>query len=58
MNEYTGKTLTIKEINLCSRCGGQHKDLEARPLTNPHDDYEHFAMCPTLNEPISVKITT
>jgi hypothetical protein len=44
-------------ISNCARCGGNHQDLEFQELKQPHDpegpeNYTHWAMCPTLDEPI------
>lgn len=52
--------ITIKN---CIRCGEDHKDLEAKKLTNPMEipnsngyKISHWAMCPKLNEPIMVEV--
>lgn len=49
--------MVIENITNCSRCGGQHKNIEMTPFSgekNPH--YTHFSICPATNQPILVKI--
>ena len=45
-------------INNCARCGETHVDLEFSKLTRPMIDakHTHWAMCPTVNEPIMLRI--
>jgi hypothetical protein len=43
-------------INCCARCQSDHTDLELLPLSN-HEKYTHWAMCPTLGQPILVIVT-
>lgn len=40
----------------CARCGQTHASLEAKPLSNPSDGFEWFAMCPVKNEPIRLAV--
>ena len=53
--------MLLKQIIHCARCGGDHSNVEAAPLTRPvvelRDNveevlYTHWAPCPTNGEPI------
>jgi hypothetical protein len=44
----------LMSVSGCARCGGDHRDLEMRALSNPPEDATHFAVCPTTTEPILV----
>jgi hypothetical protein len=47
-------------VSKCARCGGDHENIVAKAFTKPVRDDNgdatatHFAICPTLNEPILV----
>lgn len=40
----------------CARCGDRHEDLEVREFTNPPTEATGFAICPTNDEPILVRL--
>lgn len=46
------------KISNCARCGETHVGLEFSKLTRPMVDakHTHWAMCPTVNEPIMLRI--
>jgi len=46
--------MKTKNINNCARCGKDHIDIYFETFTNPPtiNKYTHWAMCPTLSEPI------
>lgn len=53
--------MKIRDIVDCVRCGGFHRELEAKPLTKPFAPEEafpvvwtHWATCPTNLEPIMI----
>lgn len=61
--------IMVRSIKGCARCDGDgHEDLEFRPFTQSVDidlalgrgssraKFTHWAMCPTLNEPILMAI--
>lgn len=50
LNEVKVQTISIYN---CARCGGTHKDLEIKKLSN--SDYSHWAPCPTNGEPVLIK---
>ena len=39
-------------VRSCARCGGDHAALEFLPISNPAPDFTHWAMCPTVHQPI------
>ena len=45
-------TWTCAELDNCARCGLRHTDLTFTKLTYPHDNWTHWASCPTNGEPI------
>jgi len=45
------------DISGCGRCQRNHNDLTFTALTHPHNDYTHWAMCPTVHQPILMKVT-
>lgn len=54
--------ITLRNIRFCARCGGDHKELAAAPLTQPFEPPEaggviwsHWVACPTNGEPILVR---
>lgn len=49
--------LTVK-INSCPRCGGYHPSVELKKFQRDTDGKTHWGMCPTLEEPILLKIST
>ena len=49
---YNSLTTDIKK---CARCGGEHDRLILRPMANA--DWTHWAMCPTLGQPIMVNVS-
>lgn len=57
----------VTDVTGCARCAKNHKSLSFRkfsrnPITVPVDTieewerWEYWAMCPTLNEPIILKV--
>ena len=48
----------ITNISRCARCGGDHKDLEFLPLVNASDEWNWWAMCPQIEQPILMKVVT
>jgi hypothetical protein len=52
------KAFVIKPITInvsdCQRCGGTHRKLKARPLSNPVDEFDHYATCPVTRMPLPV----
>jgi hypothetical protein len=58
--EIDGNIPKVAILNNCARCGGNHSDIEFREFTNHFSPdggavYTHWAMCPTLNEPILMR---
>lgn len=54
------QTVVIRKLTGCARCGGEHVDLCARPLSNPPSDeprITHFTLCPRLLEPVLVHVS-
>lgn len=58
-----GGSFTL-DLEQCARCGEDHKTLTFAALTTPMrvdlgqrdwEEFTHWAMCPTLNEPIMAK---
>lgn len=45
------------DVKGCARCGTDHNGHVFMRLTNPQDEYEWWAFCPLLREPVLVKIT-
>lgn len=43
-------------INNCARCGENHTNLLFKKFTNDCNGFTHFAICPTNQEPILLKI--
>jgi hypothetical protein len=43
-------------VHACSRCGRDHPKLHFWPLTNPNDQWTHWALCPTLGEPLRLLV--
>lgn len=43
-------------IRNCARCGEDHGISYRRFKKNPVESYDYWAMCPTLNEPILIKV--
>lgn len=53
--------MKIRDVSNCARCGGYHKELEAKQLTKPFAPeaatpitWTHWATCPTNGEPIMI----
>ena len=44
------------DVKSCQRCGTNHDQLEFKPLQNAADDYDWWAMCPSSNEPVLLRI--
>lgn len=45
------------DINNCARCGGQHVGLTFSKLTQPHNEFTYFSLCPGNSEPILLSVT-
>lgn len=56
MKSAKARSIKIKIIKNCARCGGTHKNLTVKRLKKQCLDYDYWAMCPTTNEPIIFKI--
>jgi len=46
----------IIDVHCCQRCGKDHSRLQFRKFTNPVTEYEWWAMCPEIDEPILLKV--
>lgn len=44
-----------KVVN-CARCGSTHPHVLFKPFANPPPDTTHWAICPTLGEPILFQV--
>ncbi|MBE3087993.1 MAG: hypothetical protein IMZ71_02600 [Chloroflexi bacterium] len=44
-----------EDVKGCARCGGNHKNLLFEKLTKPAKDYQWWALCPFLQEPILMR---
>ena len=44
------------DVRKCARCGGDHDAVTFRRLTTPPPDHQYWAMCPTLYEPILIRL--
>jgi len=44
-------------VRACARCEGYHENLTFQPLTNPSEEWSHWAMCPEANEPIMLSFS-
>ena len=40
----------------CQRCGHNHTEVEFSPLTNPRDEWTHWAFCPVTLQPILMRV--
>lgn len=43
------------DVRQCQRCGHDH-EVEARPLSNPTDQFTFWAMCPVKDEPLRIAV--
>lgn len=43
-------------IFTCTRCGQDHEEILCNPLTNPPEEFTHYAICPRTHEPILITI--
>lgn len=52
-DEYVceGQAFT-SDVRDCGRCDGVHSQILFKPLTNPPEDFTHYAICPDTHEPI------
>ncbi len=46
------KTLVIKRIGFCARCGNNHRNLKFKQLRRPIGMDNFWAACPRTGEPI------
>lgn len=44
------------DVKVCARCGGEHRNLMFRSLSNPADDWVFWGTCPVLREPVLLKM--
>lgn len=44
------------DVKNCQRCKCSHSKLGFAPLAFPVDDFSWYAMCPTINQPILMKV--
>lgn len=56
--------MKVRNIRNCSRCGGDHDEVEAKKMERPHAPSEahplvwtHWAACPTSGDPILIMVT-
>lgn len=52
--------MEIHNITNCTRCGGEHKEVEFKRLTNSIENsdgtlWTHWAPCPITGEPILMR---
>jgi len=57
MSDLDSNLLEGVKVPLCGRCQRSHNGLTFHKITNPiiasvYETYTHWAMCPTLKEPI------
>jgi hypothetical protein len=45
-------------ITECARCANDHEGLVFEPFHYPVEDWTYWAMCPTVKQPILLKIET
>lgn len=45
-------------VRSCQRCGTDHYKLEFQTLEHPADNYNWWATCPIVKEPVLLAITT
>lgn len=50
-----GEDTHVSAIRTCARCGGDHPHLVFRQLTEASHDWTHWAICPTVLEPLMLK---
>lgn len=54
--------VTISAFENCNRCGGEHEDLNFQRMEPPLDIsgimFTHWAICPTNNTPILLRVET
>lgn len=43
-------------VKNCNRCSSDHDEVWFTMLTNPPDDWKYWGTCPTLGEPIFLKV--
>ena len=48
--------MKINTVGRCARCGGDHNDLEIKPLVRP-GKFTHYTYCPETLEPMLVTIS-
>ena len=48
--------VTISEVLMCARCGEDHAHVTFKRLTRPAATFAYWAMCPTLDEPILMRV--
>lgn len=49
------KTLKIKSLKACARCGGNHRNLVFKQLRRPIDLDNFWAPCPKTREPLLLR---
>lgn len=54
MNEENPST---GDVQKCSRCGNSH-EITFKAFKNKPPGYDYWSMCPILNEPILIKVTS
>ena len=51
--------MIVVHIKKCARCDESHRDVQATEFQGtPVDNYDHWAMCPKLNEPVLIRVTS
>ncbi len=53
--EYQLEICKVIDVGKCARCGKGHDELPFRPLNN-HDDWSHWCLCPSVGQPILMKV--
>lgn len=47
---------TVCSIWNCIRCRENHTEVEMCELSNPSDEWTHWAMCPVKLEPVLIRV--
>jgi len=50
------ETALLASVTTCARCKGDHAVVAFMQLTNPDATVQRWAMCPTLSEPILMRV--
>ena len=47
---------TYITVTDCQRCGKNHMGLLFKKLANPADEWSYWAMCPTTQQPVLMRV--